>query len=278
MNRPTTALSSENYQPDARRRMPAMEGGRPFWILSVLSIVTLVVAWFLLCDVLKVIPTLYFPTMSATGQALSNLRWTLALDAGTTAWRVILSWVIGSTLGIAVGLAMVKSRALYYAVNPLIEGLRPVPPIALIPLMLLWFGLSNTGRIVLAALSCFMILVVTTVVAGRNVTPIYVRAAQALGAGPNRVFTTVILPAIVPQLVGAVRIAAALSWAVVVAAEYLGAQSGIGYLILQASHTVDTAVVVLGVITIGLEAFLLEQIIRLVSARLTRWVDRLQDI
>lgn len=250
---------------------------RPYWTLSAATLVVIVLAWYLFSDLWHVIPILYFPTMTSTWKALTTLSWRLGSDAGATAWRVVLSWVIGCSIGTGVGLVMAKSRTVYYLVNPVVEGLRPVPPIALIPFTLLWFGLSDLGRVVLASLSCFMILVVSTIVAARNVNPTYIRAARSLGANPNQVYRTVILRAILPNLVSAFRVAAALTWAVVVATEYLGAQSGIGYLILQASYTVNTAVVLLGVVTVGLEAFLFEQLLRYGSMWVTRWVERIEN-
>ena len=246
-------------------------------LLSIVTIIAVAVAWYVLTDVSHAIDPLFFPSVHDTWNSVSQLQGTLAQDAGATAWRVFLSWTMGCSLGIAVGLIMVRSRMFSAISNPLIEGLRPIPPIALIPFVILWFGLGDRGRVFLGALSCFMILVITTYVAARNVNPIFVRAAKSLGASNNRVYYSVILPAIVPQLVAGVRVAAALSWAVIVAAEYLGAQDGVGYLILQASHTLDTSTVLVGTITIGIEAFIFERIIQVISERLTRWVERIND-
>jgi ABC-type nitrate/sulfonate/bicarbonate transport system permease component len=247
---------------------------QPLALLGLLSVAAVLVAWYVLTDATGAIKPLYFPSYSDVGHALNQLGGTLVDDAWATTWRVLLSWAIGCSAGIAAGLLMGRSRIAYYLVNPLIEALRPVPPIALIPFVILWFGLGEPGRILLGSLSCFMIMVVTTHVAARNVNPVYLQAARTLGAGENRVYWSVVLRAIVPHLVSGLRIAAALSWAVIVAAEYLGAQNGIGYLILQASHTLNTAVVLVGTIAIGLLAFLLEQIIRIVAERMTRWVER----
>lgn len=259
--------SATQAKPADRRRDPRA-------LLSLVSIAVLLFLWWIITDATGAVDPLYFPTIHETLSAANTLGWNLADDAWATAWRVLLSWAIGSALGLAVGLAMARSRVVYFLANPLIEALRPIPPIALIPFTLIWFGLTEEGRIVLAALSCFMILVVSTVGAARNVPPVYLRAAASLGASPNRTYTAVVFRAIVPTLVSALRVSAALAWAVVVAAEYLGAQNGIGYLILQASHTVNTPVVLLGTIVVGLEAFLLEQIIRVVTNYATRWVDR----
>ncbi len=267
--RPVDLTGLEGVEKEA-----AHQKSSKLWMLSASSLILVVFLWWLLSDALSVIPTLYFPTMHQVGIALNNLGWTLATDAGATAWRVVVSWLIGCASGTVLGLVMARSKIAYYIINPLVEALRPVPPVALIPFTLLWFGLSDFGRIFLAAISCFMIMVVSTVVAARNVSPVYLRAARSLGAQPGQVYRTVVLRAILPSLVSAFRVAAALTWAVVVATEYLGAQSGIGYLILQASYTVNTAVVLIGVIAVGIEAFLFEQILRVGAAWITRWVDR----
>jgi taurine transport system permease protein len=268
-----TAASGALVPPDVRIANRTRKR-QPLALLGLLSVAAVLVAWYVLTDATGAIKPLYFPSYGDVGNALNQLGGTLLDDAWATTWRVLLSWGIGCTAGIAAGLLMGRSRIAYYLVNPLIEALRPVPPIALIPFVILWFGLGEPGRILLGSLSCFMIMVVTTHVAARNVNPVYLQAARTLGAGENRVYWSVVLRAIVPHLVSGLRIAAALSWAVIVAAEYLGAQDGIGYLILQASHTLNTAVVLVGTIAIGLLAFLLEQVIRIVAERMTRWVER----
>ena len=269
------ALTSQPTQPPSSASETRTRAGRDWRpLLSVGSMLALVLAWYLLTDVTGVVDPLYFPTVHETWQAAQTLGWNLWDNIRATTVRVLISWAVGCTLGVLVGLAMARSKIIFYLVNPLIEALRPVPPIALIPFTLIWFGLTEQGRIVLAALSCFMIMVVSTVGAARNVPPVYLRAAASLGASSNRIYFSVVLRAIVPALVSAIRVSAALAWAVVVAAEYLGAQNGIGFLILQASKTVNTPVVLLGTIVVGLAAFLFEQIIRLVTNHLTRWVER----
>jgi taurine transport system permease protein len=282
--RPAPAASSSGtpgHRPAVVDELPpgatiANQAGRrsPLWLLGVLSIGLLLVAWYVLTDATHTVDSLYFPSMADVKDALDQLGGTILDDAWATTWRVLLSWAIGCTLGTAVGLLLGRSRIAHALFNPIIEALRPVPPIALIPFVILWFGLGETGRILLGSLSCFMIMVVQTYVAANNVPPVFLQAARTLGAGENRVYRTVVLRAIVPHLIAGLRIAAALAWAVVVAAEYLGAQNGIGYLILQASRTLNTAVVLVGTIVVGLLAFVFEQLLRLLAQRATRWVDR----
>jgi ABC-type nitrate/sulfonate/bicarbonate transport system permease component len=246
-------------------------------LLSLLSLGGVVFLWWALTARFHVVEPLKFPTPKEVIDSVSTLRTQLLHDAWSTFVRVVISWVAGSLLGIGVGLAMVRSRLVYYIIAPLVESLRPVPPIALIPFVILWFGIGETGKLFLGALGCFMVMAINTIVASNNVPPVYLRAARSLGASQNQVYRTVILRAIVPQLFSGLRIGAALTFAIVVAAEFMGAESGIGALIMLASRTLNTPVVLLGTIIIGLEAFLLEQAIRLLSRRLTSWVEHATD-
>lgn len=251
-----------------RRQVPGL-------LISLASIVVLLVVWYLLTDQFGIVKTLYFPSMHNAWHVVATLGGTLLQDAWATAYRVVVSWAIGCLVGVLLGLLMSKSRVVYYTINPVIEALRPVPIIAFIPFTLLWFGLSDAGRIVLGVLVTAMIMIVSTVGAARNVNPVQIRAAQTLGASGGQVYRTVVLRAIFPTLVAALRVAAGFAWTVIVGAEFLGAQNGIGYLLLQASNSVDTAVVLVGTITVGIEAFVFDQLLRLVTNYFTRWVDRL---
>ena len=246
-------------------------------LISILSIIVVLVLWWMLTSGFNILKPLTFPSPEEVITAAGNLGATTVIDAFATLTRVLVSWLGGSALGVLVGLVMVRSRVLYFAWTPLIEALRPVPPVALIPFVIVWFGIGDSGKIFLGGLGCFMVMVVNTVVAAGHVAPNYVRAARSLGASENQVYRTVILPAIIPQLISGLRIAAALAFGTVVAAEFIGAENGIGARIMLASRTLDTGVVLLGTIVIGLMAFLVEQAIRLVNARATRWAERTQD-
>jgi taurine transport system permease protein len=246
-------------------------------LVSVGTIVAVLILWWVLTSGLNVLKPLTFPSPEEVWTAVTDLRGQLLDDALATLERVLVSWVGGAALGVLVGLAMVRSAIARHILTPLIEALRPVPPVALIPFVIVWFGIGDSGKIFLGALGCFMVMVVNTVVAAGHVAPNYVRAARSLGASENQVYRTVILPAIVPELVSGLRIAAALAFGTIVAAEFIGAESGIGARIMLASRTLDTGVVLLGTILIGLLAFLLEQAIRLINAHVTRWAERTDD-
>ena len=245
-------------------------------ILSGASMAFCVALWWLLTSGTGLVSPLYFPSPLQVVERLGNLWPTLALDSAMTLVRVVASWLIGSILGVAAGLLMARSYVARHVMQPIIEAVRPVPPVALVPFVILWFGIGDLGigKIVLGSLSCFMVMVVNTVVSSNNIRPVFLRAARSLGASENVAYRTVILPAILPELVSGLRIGAALAFAVIVAAEMIGAEAGLGRLIMLASRTLDTPVILLGTVVIGIEAYVLDRIVRLVSLRSTRWADR----
>lgn len=253
--------------PTPRRRA----GGGAGPALSVAVVVGVLVLWWVATTGTGLIPPLYFPSPESVWTALLTLNTQLLADAGATLARVLVSWFGGSALGVLVGLTMARTRWVMYALNPLIEAVRPVPPVALIPFVILWFGIGDDGKIFLGALACFMVMVVNTTVAVTNVPPVYLQAARSLGASTGQVYRRVVLPAIVPEILSGFRIGSALAFAVIVAAEFLGAQAGIGRLIMQASRTLNTPVVLLGTVVIAVMAVLLDVTISRLSAYVTRW-------
>ena len=245
------------------------------WVgVSLLTLVVLFFVWWLLTSGTKLVKPLYFPAPSSVWETFLLMHQRIWSHALATLIRVVVSWMIGSVLGIIVGLLMVRSRFIRSILSPVIEGLRPVPPVALIPLVIVWFGIGDSGKIFLSSLACFMVLVVNTVVSANNVNPVYVQAARSLGASKTKIYLTVVLPAIVPELLSGFRIGIALAFAITVAAEFMGAEYGIGYLIMQASRTLNTEVVLIGTFIIGIEAFLLEKLVKGSSDYFTRWTEK----
>jgi taurine transport system permease protein len=271
---PTVDGDATGGEPEPRKPSRWTRSAILWPLVSIGTVAVLIFIWWLLTTGLGVIKPLYFPAPEEVVQRAGILGSTLVEDAIATFMRVVVSWSIGSVLGIVVGLAMVRSLAAFHVFAPIIEGLRPVPPVALIPFVILWFGIGDSGKLALGGLACFMVMVVNTIVSSRNVPPVYKQAARSLGASEGAVYRTVILRAIVPELVSGLRIGAALAFAVIVAAEMIGAQSGLGRLIMLASRTLDTPVVLLGTIVIGLEAFILDRVIQAWSSRATRWAAR----
>jgi ABC-type nitrate/sulfonate/bicarbonate transport system permease component len=197
----------------------------------------------------------------------------IVLHALATLARTLTGFVLGVIIGISAGLLMSWNPTAFNIVDPIVESLRPVPAIAAIPLFILWFGTGSGGQILLIALSCGTVLAVDVFHAVRNVSPWLIRAAQTLGAGRGTVYRTVIGPAIIPSLSGGLRIIAALSFTIAIASEFMGAQLGLGFVIMRARRSLETQTIVLGMLLIGLLARASDLAIRRVLVYLTRWSE-----
>lgn len=193
---------------------------------------------------------------------------------GASLGRTLSGFVIGSTIGIIVGLAAGSSAAISAALSPIMSFLRPIPPIAFIPMVVLYFGLGETGKIVLIAVTSFNYAVVNAQAGAAGVPLAYRRAAATLGLTKVQEFFRVILPSALPNIFAGLKVALALSWAVVVAAELVGAQVGLGYMINNAALLFQIPVVFIGIILIGLIGLGLNLLINLAERRLVHWRGR----
>ncbi len=240
--------------------------------LAMVAIVLIIVAlWFVLTP--KPVPELIFPSPASAWSAIQSLGFSLVGHAATTFTRVVLGWSLGVIFGVAFGTWISWSRFAYEMTRPMIEVVRPLPPIALIPFFIIWFGIGPFGQIFLVFLGVFMVLMVQTYTCIQNLPPVFVRAASSLGASDWEIYRTVVLPGIIPGLLGALRVSAALAFGIGVAAEYMGAQSGLGFIIMVARRTLNTNTILVGTMLIGLESLALDVAIRRGVAAMTRWAE-----
>ena len=186
----------------------------------------------------------------------------------------LLGFLLGTALGIAIGLAMAYSKNTRELFGGILDFLRPVPALALIPLFILWFGIGKGPQIALIVFGTSVILGLTTIEAIRNVQPVYIRAALTMGASRWHIYRTVIVPSITPHILGAVRVAGVASWGLDVAAEFIGAQTGLGYLIIVRQQYLDTPGILLIVIIFSVLAMALDILIRTVERPITKWTER----
>ena len=161
-------------------------------------------------------------------------------------------YLIGGVLGVGVGIMLAESRYFRMTATPVIESLRFIVPFAWIPLTVLWFGTSYTGKVVLVAYAVFFVMVVSTARSIAQVEPTLSRVGTMLGMGRWRLAFSVHLRAAAPSIASAARAAAAIGWIAVVAAEYVGASAGLGVMITNAASSLATPVVIAGMVVIGL--------------------------
>lgn len=177
-------------------------------------------------------------------------------------WRVACGYSAAVALGIPFGLALGWWSWLARAANPLIQMLRPISPLAWMPLAVIWFGVSNLAPMFLIFLASFFPVVVATMNGVRNVPPMYVQAGRNFGLSTPALIGRVILPATLPRIVVGLRIAFGVAWLVLVAAEMIAVDSGLGYLIIDARNAgkrydlVVGGMLLIGVLGLALDALL----------------------
>lgn len=245
-------------------------------LISILGPITLFSLWFTLTNT-GIIRPLYLPTPQSVGFAFLELKQDIFFHVFATTIRIIIGYIVGVTLGIGLGFLMSYNRYVYTFLNSIIESWRPVPPVALIPFFILWFGFSNAGKIVLVALGVALVMVVSTFESIRNVNPTYIQAAYSLGATKKKVFSSVILSAVLPHVRSGLRISLALAISLVVVSEFLGADRGIGYLINISKVTFNTPAILLGILILGLLSFILDSFLQLILARMTSWSEQYSE-
>ncbi|MEJ5202209.1 MAG: ABC transporter permease [Anaerolineales bacterium] len=244
-------------------------------IARVVPIAVLIALWIVVTE-MHWVPPLFLPTPENLWSAAQNLLINLPSDLFASLVRRILpGFTIGISLGTLLGVLMAMNRLAKATFEPIVEILRPLPPLALIPLLILWLGIGYATHILLIAYGSFIIMVVNSYEAVRNVPPIYIHAATTLGATPRQIFRRVIIPSIVPDIIAGIRVSAAASFGYCVAAELMGAMTGLGYRLVLARRYLLTENIIVILIVIAVLSFSIDYGIRRVDEGLTSWKPRI---
>jgi ABC-type nitrate/sulfonate/bicarbonate transport system permease component len=259
----------------ARRR--STQPSRSSALLRSLAVpVVLIGLWVVLTETHSVDP-IFLPPPQALWNVGHALGWQLLHALAISLRMIFVGLAIGVVAGIGVGLLFGYSGVARGFFELTLDTIRPIPLFALIPLFILWFGIGVWPQTALVALGVFLILSFTTIEAVRNVPRIYVRAALTCGATRFQIYRTVVLPAIVPNLVVGVRYGAIAAWGLDVAAEFSGSQQGLGYLMIIREEFLDTAGITLVVLIFCLLAILLDRAIRYLGRFLMPWNPRVAE-
>ena len=195
----------------------------------------------------------------------------LPADAASSLYRVLMGFAIGTVLALPIGLARGASRAAYTYLNGLIQVLRPIPPIAFVPLAILWFGLGNPPAFFLISLGAFFPVLMNTIAGVRSVDAIYIRAARNLGASRRAMFFRVMIPAAMPHILTGIRVGFGVAFIVVIVAEMIAVNNGLGYRILEAREYFWSDKIIAGMITIGILGLCIDAVLARISDYLLRW-------
>lgn len=221
------------------------------------------------------LPLQDFETWRQSNEGGSKLAWMfsgeLIVDSLGSLYRVVVGFLIGAGLALPLGLAMGASRGAYAWFNPLVQLLRPIPPIAYIPLSILWFGLGNPPAVFLIAIGAFFPVLMNTIAGVRQVDGIYLRAARNLGASGSTLFVRVILPAAVPYILTGVRIGIGTAFIVVIVSEMIAVNNGLGFRILEAREYFWSDKIIAGMITIGILGLAIDVGMNRLNNHLLRW-------
>jgi taurine transport system permease protein len=196
---------------------------------------------------------------------------TLAQHVGTSLFRVLTGFAIATAVGVPLGLAMGLNRWVKGIFSPPIQLYWPVPPLAYLPLVIIWFGIGEPAKIILLSLAMFAPIVISAQAGVRSVSQTRIQAAQSLGASKAQIFRHVVLPSALPEILTGLRLGIGSGWATLVAAELVAATKGLGFMTLSAAQFLVTDVVFVGILTIAALATIFLTGLRLVERRLTPW-------
>ncbi|WP_261642486.1 taurine ABC transporter permease TauC [Erwinia mallotivora] len=244
---------------------------------SIATLLVLLAAWWAV-TALHLIAPLFLPppqqvfhqlVVIAGPQGFMNATLWQHLSA-SLGW-ILIALLAAIILGVPVGIMMGLNATVRGILDPLIELYRPVPPLAYLPLMVIWFGIGETSKILLIYLAIFAPVALSTLAGVKSARLVRIRAAQSLGADRWQLLWLVILPGALPEILTGIRIGLGVGWSTLVAAELIAATRGLGFMVQSAGEFLATDVVLAGIAVIALIDFTLELMLRTLQRRLTPW-------
>lgn len=248
--------------------------------ISVATVAVLLALWAIVTNMGWVKP-LFLPSPQAvfqqfyeylTGQANDKPLWQHFL---ASMFRVFSAFLLACVTAIPIGIAMGMSRVARGIFDPPLEFYRPLPPLAYLPLIIIWFGIDELPKVLLIFLSCFAPLALAARSGMRSASQEQINAAYSMGASYMQVIRHVILPSAMPDILVGMRIAIGFGWTTLVAAEMVAANMGLGQMVLNASNFLRTDIVIMGIIVIGVVAYLFDLLMRWLEKRLVPWKGRM---
>jgi taurine transport system permease protein len=259
----------------ASRPVPGWRAPRLPLIVAA-SIAFWLIAWWA-AAALAVVPPLFLPspgavlTRFATTLSAGFADATLLQHTAASLGRVLAALFLAAAIAVPVGLAMGLSPVLRGILDPVIEAYRPIPPLAYLPLVVIWFGIGEGAKVLLIFLAIVPAIALATASGVRSVPAERINAARTLGASRAQVLREIILPNALPDILVGTRIGLSVGWSTLVAAELVAATRGLGFMIQTASNFLVTDVVIVGIVTIAIVAFTMEYAMRRLERRLTPW-------
>ncbi|MHB1669820.1 ABC transporter permease [Thiomonas sp.] len=196
---------------------------------------------------------------------------TLPTDIFVSTLRIVIGFIGAVIFGVPIGLLMSRNKIVFDVVDPFLQFIRPVPPLAYIPLLVVWFGIGELPKIVLILVGTVPVIIIGTMSGVNSTPPLRISVARTLGASNGRIFWKVILPSALPEIFTAMRVGIGVAWTCLVAAELIAASSGLGWLVQFAGQALQVSIVIVGIIIIGLIGYAMELVIRKLEDIFVPW-------
>lgn len=241
-------------------------------VLSLYPLALVLAAWELAARAGWVDP-LFLPSLSAALQSMLANAGMLASDAGMSLMRAFTGLFIGAAAGLTVGMLMARYRVIDSFVDPLIAAIFPTPKLALFPLLMVWLGLGEASKIGLVAITAFFPVAINTYAGMRNVDKFLIWNARSKGANAFQLLMQVMLPAALPFIFTGFRVVTSFSFLLVVAAEMLSANGGLGYRILYSQRSFDSETMYAAILLVASLGFAVDRLIGLLGRKLLAWQD-----
>lgn len=244
-------------------------------IFAVLTFGVLMLIWYLFTDVLGLIPALKLPGPTKVFQTFVK-KFTVKKPDGATlpvhTWSslkvALLGFGFGTVIGIPLGIAMAWWHRADLIIKPIFNLIRPIPPLAWIPLMILWIGIGTTSKAIIIFVSAFIPCVINAYSGIKQTSPVHMWVAQTFGASRNRILFTVAIPTALPSIFTGMRLSLSMAWTSLVAAEMLASNSGLGFMIQVSRMMARIDIIIVGLITIGLIGAVMSGLLSLLERKL----------
>jgi taurine transport system permease protein len=249
----------------------------PRILTGAFTLLALVLLWYVLTDATGIVDRQRVPSpmdvVAATNQILFQgyAGGTLVVQAYHSVRLVFLGFVVAAVTGVPLGLAMGLSRRFEAFVNPAFLLVRPIPPLAWIPLAIVWFGLGDSAKILVIWFAAFVPAVINSQVGVRTVDPILIEAARVHGGSQRDVLRNVLIPGAMPMIFTGLRLALQASWTTLVAAELVGAFFGLGRVLMSAYRDINPAMIATAMIAVGLLGAAMMKVLALIERSVLRW-------
>ena len=246
-------------------------------VIRTLIVIGLIVALWEVVSRSHLVSPVFFPAPTAVLKAFFDVLrtgfygTTLIENIVTSAARVAVGFLAAAAIGVPLGLAMARNNAVFDVVDPILEFIRPVPPLAYIPLLVVWFGIGELPKIILIAVGTLPMVVFSAVAGVRSTPAERVSAARCFGASEWQVFWHVYLPSSLPEIFTGLRVGVGIAWSSLVAAELIASRAGLGWMIEVAGRELRVTYIFIGIVLIGCLGYLMDLCVRITEHLAVPW-------